>query len=130
MLGITYVAAIAFAGSQGYDNGLGAVVVPVLGPWLAIGQRDFTCSVNTTPTDVDMLEGSTADTQECVASQTKTAAFLVGLGVGQLVGASLLTVGLLDRRRSWVRADLAGLTVDFDVAPGPQGGSIWAHGTF
>jgi hypothetical protein len=130
VLGITYVAAIAYASSQGFENGLGAVAVPVLGPWLAIGQRDFTCAVNTTPSDVDMLEGSTAETQKCVASQTQTAAFLVGLGVGQLVGASLLTVGLLDRKRSWVRADLAGLTVDFDVVSSPQGGGIWAHGSF
>jgi hypothetical protein len=129
VLGITYGAAIAYGGSQSFENGLGAVAVPVLGPWIAIGNRDFTCNVDTDPS-LDGLESSTNETQACVANQTQTAAFLVGLGVGQLVGASLITVGLLDRKRSWVRADLAGMQVDFDVVAVPQLTGIVAQGTF
>lgn len=126
VLGITYLTSIFYGASFGFENGLGSLGVPVLGPWLSIAKRDFTCDVDTSLSGLD----STDETQECVASQTKTAAFLVGLGIGQLVGASLVTVGLLDRRKVWLRADLAGLAVDFDVVATPTNTGIWAHGSF
>jgi O-succinylbenzoate synthase len=84
--------------------------------------------------DVDVTrrvrESYPVETQECVAAQTQAAAFLVGLGIGQFIGASLLTVGLLDRRRTWLRADLAGIQVDFDVSPWPGTTGFSARGTF
>lgn len=127
VLGLTYGASIIYGGAHKFENGLGGLAVPVIGPWIAIGGRDFTCDVDTSLNGLDV---STKETQECVAAQTQTAAFLVGLGIGQFIGASLLTVGLLDRRRSWLRADLAGVQMEFDVSPWPGASGISARGTF
>jgi hypothetical protein len=132
VLAVTYGTAIGYGASQNFENGLGALGVPVLGPWMAMGQRDFTCDIEqptlgSTPDDIDR---SQAKAQACIANQTATAGFLVGLGVGQLVGASLFTVGLLDHKRQWVRMDLAGVQTEFDIVATPSWSGLTARGRF
>jgi hypothetical protein len=129
VLAVTWGSSIGYGASQDFDNGLGALAVPVLGPWMALGKRDFSCDVRTT-TDITGIEDSQNDVEACIANQTSTAGFLVGLGVGQLVGTALLTVGILDRRKRWVRMDIAGLQVDWDAVATPAFSGVSARGQF
>ena len=132
VLAVTYGTAIGYGASQNFENGLGALAIPVLGPWMAMGQRNFTCELEqlTAGVDIDEFERSQAEAQACIANQTATAGFLVGLGVGQLVGASLLTVGLLDHKRQWVRMDLAGIEAQFDIVATRSWSGLTVRGRF
>lgn len=129
VLAATYAASLGYGASQDYENGLGGLAVPVFGPWISLANRDFNCDVDSA-TDVDGIADSQESLETCIAEQTTAAGFLVGLGVGQLVGAALVTVGLLDSRRRWVRADLAGVEVGFDVAANPYFSGLQATGQF
>lgn len=123
---LTYGLSLIYGGSNDFKNGLGGLAAPLIGPWLAIGQRNFNCPVVVT-TDIDQ---STRDVSRCVTKEAQAVGVLVGLGIGQMIGGVLLTVGLLDRKKSWLRADLAGLAVRLDAHTGPWGTSLVATGSF
>ncbi len=129
VMGMTYATSLIYGAGQKFENGLGALAFPVFGPWMALGSRDFTCDVNTDGSVSD-IEDSQEEAEACIANQTATAGILVGLGVGQLVGASLMTIGLLDRERQWLRTDIAGVATRFDVIATPGWTGLGARGEF
>lgn len=129
VLGLTYTMSLLYGGGKNFENGLGSLAVPIFGPWLALGARDFSCNVNTDGT-VSEIEASQKKAEACIANQTATAGILVGLGVGQLVGMSLLTVGMLDREKQWIRTDLFGMQTRFDVVASPGWTGLTASGEF
>lgn len=129
MLGATYTMSLLYGAGKSFENGLGSLAVPILGPWLALGARDFSCNVDTDGT-VDEIEDSQKKAEACIANQTATAGILVGLGVGQLVGTSLFTVGLLDREKQWIRSDLLGVKARVDVVASPAWAGLTATGEF
>lgn len=108
---VTYIASWAIAGRQKFKNGTGALAVPLLGPWLAIGARNINCNITVDEsTGVDGIdediEKSTDDAAKCFAKEAGSIAVMTGMGIGQIIGASLLLAGILDQRRYYLRADL------------------------
>jgi hypothetical protein len=129
VLGMTYTMSLVYGAGKSFENGLGSLAVPIFGPWMALGARDFSCNVDTGGT-VDEIEASQKKAEACIANQTATAGILVGLGVGQLVGTSLLMVGLLDREKQWIRSDLLGIRARVDVVASPAWTGLSARGEF
>lgn len=121
-----YSASIAYGASEGFQGGLGALAVPVLGPWIALGTRNFECEVEASAD----LNQAASGVNRCIAAEAKTVGLLVGLGIGQVVGGALLAAGLIDRKKQWVRADLAGLQIDLSPQIGLHGSSLVASGVF
>jgi len=114
---------VGYAGSRGFDEGLGVVAVPILGPWLAMGQRDFSCDFGLTTAAITQCQEKTID-------QATTVIVLAGLGLGQMVGAALTVVGILDRESLWVRSDLLNARWTFDGVPVAGGGQLLVRGAF
>lgn len=115
-LATSYALGIGFGASRGFDQGLGWVALPLFGPFIAAGQRDLSCTITV----------STASAEECqrkTVDEAKTLAVLAGVGVAELVGGALLTFGLLDRTRLWVRSDLKEVAIAPYVLPGGRSGS-------
>jgi hypothetical protein len=91
--GTAYALGLFAASTDGFANGKGWLVVPVLGPWLTIGARKNKCIISTTSS-----YGST-----CVDDET--ANLLLGFdGVHQAAGALLVIIGLTVTR-SWAVRD-------------------------
>jgi len=134
VLVLSYGVSVGYAAAHSEDKGMGAMAVPILGPWLALGQRKFSCDIDTgIPTGVDgidNIEQSAEDAQACWANQVKVGAIMTGLGVGQLVGTLMVTAGLLDQKRTWVRADLGPVSLRIDPLAGPGMSGLVTSGSF
>jgi hypothetical protein len=94
----SYIAGLAAAGSDP-ENGSGKMAIPLLGPWLALGGRQFACELDLT------LESAQRCQAEAIQETTIVATY-AALGVVQILGATLVFTGIFDRKESWVRADL------------------------
>lgn len=134
-LGTIYGAGLIYGATQKFEGGMGSLAVPILGPWLALGKRNFKCdtSVDTSSPDPGTIDDATDAAelcQELLLQETKVAVVLFGLGLGQLAGAVITTVGLADRKTRWLRADIAGLDVRFDPLLSPSMSGFLATGTF
>jgi hypothetical protein len=125
-LGTTYGLGLIYGANQKFEQGLGALAVPVLGPWIALGKRKFDCNAEIS-SDID---NSTDEVAKCVGKEAQAVGVLVGIGIGELVGTVLLGVGLADRKRSWVRADLANVQWELSPALGPEMNGLVARGSF
>lgn len=77
-----YVASIAVAGSEGLGNGTGWLLVPAVGPWVAMSQRKSPCE------GLDSTNVATAN--ECAARASKEAASIGMLVVDGLVQSAAL----------------------------------------
>lgn len=126
--GLSYVGSLIYAGAK-KDEQFGVLAVPLVGPWIALGKRDFQCEV--VPTlDIDE---SVAQAEECNAKLAKEVAIggvLAGLGLGQMLGAFALTGGLLDRKKLWVRQDLAGVSLEIEPRADARLTGMVIHGQF
>jgi len=116
----SYAIGAGYAGATGFQQGAGWVLLPVIGPFVAATQRNFDCGgTPSTPAEVERCQRQTI-------SEAGAVAVLAGVGVGQLLGGSLLVAGLLDRSRIWVREDL----VAVNVQVGPGAGFLRVSGRF
>jgi hypothetical protein len=118
--GTTYLVSIVRGATDGFKNGMGGLAVPLIGPWLAIANRKIDCNVTVSSGagDInDSIDDSTNDATKCFAKEAATIAVMTGLGIGQLIGATLLAAGLIDRRHYYLRSDLATLSIQpaFDL---------------
>jgi hypothetical protein len=86
---VAYGAALAVGLGDGFKDGTGWVVVPVVGPWAAIGARSFHCTndplqanacVNDAFSEVQTIAILSAD---AVVQATGAVLFLAGLGSGE-----------------------------------------------
>ncbi|HEY4102651.1 MAG TPA: hypothetical protein VGM44_02130 [Polyangiaceae bacterium] len=94
---VSYGAGIAVGVGDHFNDGTGWTVVPVIGPWAAIGARSFHC-------DNDPLKAN-----QCVKdafSEVQTIAILSADAVVQATGAVLFFAGLGSGRDELVRSDL------------------------
>jgi hypothetical protein len=116
-LGIAYAGGVAFAGANGFKNGTGWLAAPIVGPWGAVGARDYeTCRTRTV-----------AEAKACVRNAVKEVqviTFFAVDGVGQLAGALVALAGALSTREELVRSDL--LEEVHVSVHSPVGGSPWA----
>lgn len=106
----SYALGIAYAAATGFKQQSGWVAAPVVGPFIAASQRDLDC--DGTPSTPAAVEACQRETM----SEAGAVAILAGIGIGHVLGVSLLAAGLLDRRRVWLREDL--VSVDVQVGPG------------
>ncbi len=102
-----YGAGLILGASQKFENGMGYVALPVIGPWAAIGGRTFNCKTavpaNTTGADVQRT------INKCVGTaydEVTTVVFLTADGLIQATGMVLFLVGLASGYEELVRADL------------------------
>ncbi len=110
--GGAYAAGLVYAMGKSFDNGTGWLAAPLVGPWAAIGGRDFKCksSNNVTQKEIDKcVDGA--------LNEVTSITFLAMMGLVQAVGATLFFVGVGDTTREWVRADLAKVQVSADAGP-------------
>ncbi|HSC86929.1 MAG TPA: hypothetical protein VLC09_06645, partial [Polyangiaceae bacterium] len=121
--GTIYGASIIYGAANGFEQGLGALAVPILGPWLAVAGRDFSC-------DYALTEEAATACQEKTIDEAATLAVLSGLGIGQLIGATFTLVGVLDRDALWVRADAVGARFRVDSMSVAAGSGVRVFGEF
>lgn len=94
---IGYGTALAVGASASFENGTGWLVVPVVGPWAAIGARSYHC-------DNDPLKA-----EQCIHgafSDVQTIAILSADAVVQATGAVLFLAALGSGHDELVRSDL------------------------
>ena len=97
LFAVSYIAALAVGAGDGFGDGTGWAVVPVIGPWAAIGARSYHC-------DNDPLQAT-----KCVNGafdQVQTIAVLSADAVVQATGAVLFLAGLASGQDELVRSDL------------------------
>jgi phosphate/sulfate permease len=115
-LGIAYAGAVGFSAVSGFDNGTAWLAAPIIGPWGAIGARDYEqCRTSTV-----------AEAKRCVrkaVSEVQVITFFAVDGVAQLAGGLVTLAGLLSTKEELVRSDLADVQVS--VIP-PRQGDPWA----
>jgi len=94
---IAYTTAIVVGASDKFEDGTGWLVLPVIGPWAAIGARSYHCDND--PTHAN----------RCVSgafNEVQTIAILSADAVVQATGAVLFIAGLASGRDELVRSDL------------------------
>lgn len=134
LLLVTYGITLGYSASNGDQEGASSLAVPILGPWLALGRRKFSCPISpitiTGIQDIEEIQRKTQEAQDCWAEQVKVGAIFTGLGVGQLVGSLILAAGFIDQKRYWLRADLDTVSIRLDPLSGPGLTGFVASGTF
>jgi hypothetical protein len=116
-LSIAYTGGVVFAAVNGFKNGTGWLAVPIVGPWGAIGSRNYeTCRTRTV-----------AEAKACVRNAVKEVqviTFFAVDGLGQLAGGLVTLAGVVSSKEELVRSDLVE-KVQVSVLP-PVQGSPWA----
>lgn len=124
--GGAYAVGVVYALAKSFDNGTGWLAAPLVGPWMAIKGRDFKCksSENVTQKQIDnCVDGA--------LNEVTSITFLAMLGLVQTVGTTLLFVGVGDKTREWVRADLADVELRADAGRvGDTGYGLTLSGQF
>lgn len=112
-----YLAGLGYALAQGFDDGTSWLVAPVVGPWGALGARNFECAV----IDSSVTADGTSDPQGCLDEafdQVIAVVFLAVDGLAQAAGGVMFWAGAASTERKWVRNDL---TLSFGPRRFPSG---------
>lgn len=133
--GTSYALGLIFGAANDFEQGLGYAAIPLAGPWIALGARNFECAPASNPSDPAQAQAAADACQDATIENGLAAAVLAGTGVAQLVGATLVVVGFIDRKEAWVRGDLMELGSDgaalrFDATPTMTGGLFRLSGRF
>ena len=116
-----YGTALVVGAGESFSDGTGWLVVPVIGPWAAIGARTYHCDNDPTHAN-QCIHGA--------FNQVQTIAILSGDAVVQATGAVLFLAGLGSGRDELVRSDLqAGVRVTPQVV-GATGFGLGFNGRF
>ncbi|MEI9952002.1 MAG: hypothetical protein WDO74_24205 [Pseudomonadota bacterium] len=118
---IAYTTAIVLGASAKFEDGTGWLVLPVVGPWAAIGARSYHC------------ENNPLLANQCVSgafSEVQTIAILSADAVVQATGAVLFIAGLASGRDELVRSDLPATVRISPRAVGVNGFGIGVDGRF
>jgi hypothetical protein len=118
-LAVAYVAALAVGVGDGFRDGTGWTVVPVIGPWAAIGARSFHC-------DNDPLKAN--DCVKNAFSEVQTIAILSADAVVQATGTVLFFAGLGSGEDQLVRSDITVGAVRVRITPGAVGATGFGLG--
>jgi hypothetical protein len=114
-LSISYGTAVIVGATQGFDNATGWLAVPLVGPWIAVAERDYEqCKTSTVQ-----------QARRCaskVVGEVQYITFVAVDGVFQIASALIILAGAVSARDELIRQDL----VHVKVAPGQTGGVDWA----
>ncbi len=92
--GIPYALGLTIAASSDFGNESGWLAVPFVGPWLALGKRDYGC------------DDDGGDEQDRSCLEDAVVAPLIMSGIAQTAGGTLLLVGYLATKKYAVRNDV------------------------
>jgi len=106
---VGYATAIAVGGGDNFKNGTGWVVLPVIGPWAAIGARVYHC--DNSATDILQAQNSANQCVRGAFNEVQTIAILSADAVVQATGAILFLAGLASGEDQLIRTDVAGVRV-------------------
>jgi len=98
--GIPYFFSVVTASAASGNNETGWLYVPVVGPWMTLGQRNYGCN------SLDNANQSTSQSLACVGDIFAVMG-LIADGILQATGATLLAVGVAASRPALVRDDEA-----------------------
>jgi len=118
---IAYTTAVVLGVSAKMEDGTGWLIVPVIGPWAAIGARSYHC------------ENNPLLANKCVSgafSEVQTIAILSADAVVQATGAVLFVAGLASGHDELVRSDLQAKVRVVPQAVGTSGFGIGIDGRF
>jgi hypothetical protein len=99
MGGTVYGAGLVIAANAGFKNGTGWLVLPIIGPWAAIGARKIPCTSQTV--NLDCIDAA--------GDELRAVAYLTADGLFQAIGLTLLLAGGSARQHQLVRNDIAGV---------------------
>lgn len=118
--GIPYAISVSVAAGGRYEDPVGWLLLPIVGPWVAAGrlEDDVDC--------VDSSSDSSLDTCDDVATQRGLLAFD---GLAQAAGAVMIVLGMTSPRQLWVLDSATELEVT-PVRLGRSGYGVAATGTF
>ena len=94
----SYAVGLLVAAGEDFENGTAWLAVPLIGPWAAIGARDFSCGPVTAQT-----------TNKCVSNafdEVETIVFIAVDGLVQAAAAGLLIAGAASSQKELVRKDI------------------------
>jgi len=114
-MSISYGTAVIVGATQGFDNATGWLAVPIVGPWIAVAERDYEqCKTSTVQ-----------QARRCVSKavgEVQYITFVAVDGVFQIASALIILAGAISSKDELIREDL----VHVKVAPGQTGGVDWA----
>jgi hypothetical protein len=116
--GAMWILGVSIASGGGFANGSGWLVLPVLGPWVAMGVRRSSCAGRS----------NLVDTATCTADDSLLRTVYVMDGLVQAAGAAMFIAGLAATRTELVRTDMAKVTVT--PMPVGSGYGLGAFGRF
>ena len=135
-LGVGYLTGLGIGLHYEFENGTGWTVLPVVGPWAAIGARDFKCDVNGIDDIDDIDDINTEETaneaEQCIRraqSEALSIALLAVDGMIQATGAILLVAGLASGVDELVWDGLGSVKVTAHARP-EGGGELKVFGKF
>jgi hypothetical protein len=99
MGGAVYGAGLIIAANAGFNNGTGWLVLPIIGPWAAIGARKIPCTSQTV--NLKCIDAA--------GDELRAVAYLTADGLFQAIGLTLLLAGGSARQHQLVRNDIAGV---------------------
>lgn len=128
-LAVSYLGALGIGLHHDFDNGTGWTALPVVGPWAAIGAREFDCQVSGSDLDIDDLddfdtEGTAREAERCIRlarTEAISIALLAVDGMIQATGAIVLIAGLASGRDELVWDGLG--NVQLSARRRPEGGA-------
>ena len=109
--GIPYFFSVTTATAAREDNASGWLYLPVVGPWMTLGQRTYGCN------SLDNANQSTSQSLQCVGDIFVVMG-LIADGVLQATGATLLLVGVAAGKPTLVRDDQAVHVTPMQVGTG------------
>lgn len=115
--GIPYFFSVMAATAANENNASGWLFVPVMGPWMTMGQRSYSCN--------DSGNQSTSQSLQCVGDIFVVMG-LIADGVMQAAGATLLIVGLAAGKPTLVRDEQAVHVTPMHVGTGYGAGLVGA----
>jgi hypothetical protein len=119
---VAYGAAFAVGADANFKGGTGWVLLPVIGPWAAIGARAYHCNDDLSAANAACITGA--------FNEVQTIAILSADAVVQATGAVLFFAGLASGRDELLRSDLeTGLRVT-PRAVGASGFGLGFDGRF
>lgn len=133
-LGVGYVTGLGLALHHDFDNGTSWMLLPILGPWGAIGARSFDCKVNAESVDsFDEVDETAAQANRCIGraqSEATAIALLAVDGIIQATGTIVLLAGMMSGSDELVWDGLPG-GVKLSARARPEGGGeIGVFGRF
>jgi len=122
LAGIPYVAGVAVAVGYGFSHGSIWLLLPVAGPFVAMGSRNIDCQLDRFQYDPNVeLKDIEQQCLDSALDEVTAIAFLTASGLFQTSGALLMVVGAASSEQQLVHNEVAGVSLLPIAGPGLLG---------